>query len=828
MGTFNDFRVWGQYFVNPIRVSWDDFIDLLQTSATPFLKGDYVWSSALTISDPGSGKVNIDSGSPTTASTLCVSETDDGGSSMSLILGSIKNGDYISIQSRVTATNEYSFHVNGTPVDHGGWWEFPITYSDDSGSLSNGELVTLRAVPYAPSEFTALLDTPSTYSGEAHSLLIVNDDEDALIFTQFPEDDNFPQGFVNTNLDTNIGIEAANGTRYFFIEPTGSNFSFYFKGTKYTKDSHETIDITSLLSSPGEYGVYYDENQTLQIVMSPDPMEMIKDYVYIADLYSNGDVIVVNDERHGLMPWQAHKWMHISIGTLYLSGLSPTDITADASGNNDEDAEFGSAEGSILDEDLTDEIEEIDSTTGDWWTAYKIGSEWKFELTGAPSPVIVDGGIPQYNLDTAGTWTLEDVSTSKFFLMHIFATNQVGYWDESGYVYTNLTGNVAVVGENEYLTKAEARDGANSEISNLTTLGLQMPEFLAVATVIFQRKGTNSYNCAVVSTLTGDDYVSWLGSEISPGTAPGSHPALTGRSTVNSHPASAIATDVSGFDWVLSSADDNVQKALDTLNDIFSGHVIPKTTSSFDLGSASNKWRYLYLLSLYATNLVSTNTITELTSGSGVTIDSVLLKDAGATFNANVNLQSGAALRIYDSSYPGTAYFEIKWPGYSSLFYSTDGTYELAFFNNGSWVSFVSNATEGFVINSLRLQIRCINKTGTSIAAYKVVYINGYDGTSGLPTVALADADAASTATGKLLMTQAIMANNGEQDLLERGPEPNLSGLTLGVPYFLSTTAGEITTTQPSSSADIIRVVGYALSATKFQFEPSGAWVEFA
>jgi hypothetical protein len=46
--------------------------------------------------------------------------------------------------------------------------------------------------------------------------------------------------------------------------------------------------------------------------------------------------------------------------------------------------------------------------------------------------------------------------------------------------------------------------------------------------------------------------------------------------------------------------------------------------------------------------------------------------------------------------------------------------------------------------------------------------------------------------------------------------------------YLSSTTAGEMTQTQPSGSGDIVRVVGYAISADLIYFNPSQDWIELA
>jgi hypothetical protein len=45
------------------------------------------------------------------------------------------------------------------------------------------------------------------------------------------------------------------------------------------------------------------------------------------------------------------------------------------------------------------------------------------------------------------------------------------------------------------------------------------------------------------------------------------HNTLTGRDTINSHPASALQPSTANFDGMLASTDDTVQKALDTYDD---------------------------------------------------------------------------------------------------------------------------------------------------------------------------------------------------------------------------------------------------------------------
>ena len=111
----------------------------------------------------------------------------------------------------------------------------------------------------------------------------------------------------------------------------------------------------------------------------------------------------------------------------------------------------------------------------------------------------------------------------------------------------------------------------------------------------------------------------------------------------------------------------------------------------------------------------------------------------------------------------------------------------------------------------------------TSMDAGKIYYFNS----SG--AWALADADAESTAKGMLGV--ALGSASDTNGVLIRGmvtldTDPG----TIGDTVFLSTTAGVATSTAPSGSGDIVRVIGYCLDSTNGQiyFNPDGAFVEVA
>lgn len=82
----------------------------------------------------------------------------------------------------------------------------------------------------------------------------------------------------------------------------------------------------------------------------------------------------------------------------------------------------------------------------------------------------------------------------------------------------------------------------------------------------------------------------------------------------------------------------------------------------------------------------------------------------------------------------------------------------------------------------------------------------------------LADADAASTA-GDVLLGFCVLAAAADGDpttMLLSGnirADAAFPALTVGAPVYVSTTAGDVQTTQPSGTDDVIRVVGYGLTA---------------
>lgn len=362
-----------------------------------------------------------------------------------------------------------------------------------------------------------------------------------------------PTGFLSTDTTT---ISFDPFSRYFTIDSYplgGQNWSYYVAGKKITIAGPKSYQIPD---TEGEHLLALDANGDWVHGTTFDIDTYIRDNAFVAFIRwdaTNQALVLLGDERHGLMPHSVHSLWHAAKGSLLTGGGTISSITADGDGSSDSHATYTADNTTFRDEDLFFDHGPLPSTALPVFKKSGNPYTWRLNSNG---PVELSGGQPIYNAESGGTWSDALVPNNQFFLMHLFVIND----------RTNQFG--IVMGENAYLTKTAAREGANVEAANLVTGGLPTAEFVLLASFIYQYKSTfaNSYKAAIVSTDTGDDYVSWINQEITPGSPPSDHSFLTGRDTVNSHPADAISTDTTGFSGKLSAADDEVQAALDTLD----------------------------------------------------------------------------------------------------------------------------------------------------------------------------------------------------------------------------------------------------------------------
>jgi len=355
----------------------------------------------------------------------------------------------------------------------------------------------------------------------------------------YPNITSEPTGF-STLETSDFGFD--DSTRTLTISAKTTTFNFYIKGDEFTKVS-ESYTIPDL---EGEHFIYFNSNGVLTGTTVFD-LPLVYENALVGIIYwdkTNQKHLYLGEERHGAsMPGVVHAYLHLSVGTAYMNGLMLANFNAIGSGNDDSSAQFSCSDGEIWDEDIRIFIKNNAPTTlspileaplfymeGNTET-WRRKEPSKFLIKNATSAT----GRAMYNKNVGGVWSTEEVNEHDFLLTHIFATN-----DKETPIF-------AIMGQNQYPTNKTARAGANVEMSNLITIGIPTAEFIPVATIIFQtdKDWNNQVKSRVFTTDTGENYINWIGSDLSPTSTPGSHSNLSDLN-VDDHPQYALLSGRSG------------------------------------------------------------------------------------------------------------------------------------------------------------------------------------------------------------------------------------------------------------------------------------------
>jgi len=123
--------------------------------------------------------------------------------------------------------------------------------------------------------------------------------------------------------------------------------------------------------------------------------------------------------------------------------------------------------------------------------------------------------------------------------------------------------------------------------------------------------------------------------------------------------------------------------------------------------------------------------------------------------------------------------------------------------------------------------ISCHNATGAEIAIRSVCYISGDQ--SGVPQITKAQANTAANASKMLVITTAAIANGAAGNCRALGKVSGFTARTAGAIQYLSDdTAGAIEETATTTATEIVRIIGYAISATVIYFNPDKTYIENA
>jgi hypothetical protein len=311
-------------------------------------------------------------------------------------------------------------------------------------------------------------------------------------------------GFLDAS---QVSLSINDGSRTLTVTPTGANFTIYSGGNKFVLQGAKT---TTWTTAEGLHFFYFDTAGNLQSTTTFTP-DIITKFCFVSLLYwdaTNSAHIYWGNERHGVyMGTSTHLYLHNTRGAQWDNGLSLLNFQADGTGSAAADAQFTSAAGVIWDEDIRYSI----PAQTQFPIYYRSGANWRRKAADS-FPLIYNGTagytgtrIP-YNLNTGGTWSLQEVAENKFALIHVLATNDIDFPV------------VGILGVAEYANKSDARANVGLELQGFT--GLPFAEFTPLGSVIYETNSTysNTPKARVVSVSSGVNYADLRASYFRPGT----------------------------------------------------------------------------------------------------------------------------------------------------------------------------------------------------------------------------------------------------------------------------------------------------------------------
>jgi hypothetical protein len=198
---------------------------------------------------------------------------------------------------------------------------------------------------------------------------------------------------------------------------------------------------------------------------------------------------------------------------------------------------------------------------------------------------------------------------------------------------------------------------------------------------------------------------------------------------------------------------------------------------------------------------------------------------AGAGDNYSVFADEGIA--IFNNSSTITSDFQIKGGSDSNLFYVDVSEDNIGIGTDTPSRKLIVSGDTSFIHNPTTELTTSVEGYGDivtfgsgSLTAGDLYYLTS------LGSWSAADADSTSSSTGMLAFA---LGSSPSEGMLVRGYIRNSGFATnTGDIVYISTTAGEVTTTAPSSSGDVIRIIGYSIDGTNeiIYFSPDNSWVE--
>jgi hypothetical protein len=362
-------------------------------------------------------------------------------------------------------------------------------------------------------------------------------------------------GFSDLGAST---LSFANATRTFTMSSVVGSLFYYTQGNRHQPPSAASIQLPDV---EGFYFIYY-RGDVLEYATTYS-VSAFKGLCFVATVYwdaTNKKAVLLGDERHGIsMDWATRSYLFETVGTTLISGGQAGSFTTTGAGTADADATLSFANMRVQAQDLA------------WTIAHSATPTLPFQQFLSPAaklPILYrDGAVGNWRLDPAGSyplmlrggraawnnpasWVQTPVADGSFVAMWIFATN-----DPRNPL-------VAMAGQRTDTTLEEA---IRNNVYDDLLFGIYPSHAMkGVYRLIYQSSATYTNTPkARLQNVTDIRFTRDIGTRA---VVAQSHNDLLDRDDAGSHPAIAIATDTSNFSDVLKPTDNNLQLALDRID----------------------------------------------------------------------------------------------------------------------------------------------------------------------------------------------------------------------------------------------------------------------
>jgi len=456
-------------------------------------------------------------------------------------------------------------------------------------------------------------DGTLSVGADDYELLVTEDDDipNRRFVTNFT-DKMFLNGYDRYDTTSTPDVTFSSGTMKISVAVQGgeSDFSFWANNTKYTKTTTQEVTVPSVT---GAYYAYFDGSGVLQVALdSAATLEWFTHFAITALIYwneSDSSYILSPDEMHGIDAsgiW--HFEHHLTEGAQLhagaeiegLSDASPTYTQSTASLAFDEDIPLSVAANAVGHKML-----------------YRFGADGAWRQTAADLAIgHIEGGDTYYswNENNGGTWQWTEGAPTTDFWITFFLLAPAGVFK--------------IAGQNAYATRAAARDAIETEVTNIETDGLPMPETIWLGAVICTRSGDLQD--------MADGSVFYSLAKRGAGTQ-----SVSGTTVY----AEDVPTSVTSFDGILSAADVNVQLALDTIDNF--------THNAFAVLQGGTTGEYYHLTDAELTKLGGIEALADVTDATNVLAAGAVM----TTGNQSVaGVKTFSSFSVTPSSAPTTDY----------------------------------------------------------------------------------------------------------------------------------------------------------------------------